>query len=172
MNIQASSHPGVALPNLEIIGHTKIREAIANFVDTERRVRDGHDVDGRLKAGHRLDELTPEQIAEAVATARNADGLRAEATNHLVGALGEHHGAWLADATARRDKAAAQVIKTAKAALAAISEFELLAGVLRMIEDTPGRPTWRAPREGAESHEAGQSLQALIDRLARDTAAE
>lgn len=166
MNVQASGvRQNVMLPSLDLVTQPKIRDAVAAAVDTEQRIRTGFDIDGRVKAGHPLDELSADEIAAGITAAREANGLRAGAEQQLQAAIDEYLGEWIEGTQARKAKVAAQVLKTAKATLAALEEFELIAGMAQMLADHPARLSWKAPREGLEVGTAATALRAVIDRL-------
>jgi hypothetical protein len=160
-----SEFPRIELPDLDVIGEPNVRAAVEHRVDTYARVREGHDVNGRLQAGHRLDDYSPEQIADFVKASRDGDGLLAEATGQFREALAAHHGAWRQDAAKRADKARAATAKAARAALEALAEYERQAGTVAMLDASGAELMWRRPADSFEIGGAQNALRALLARL-------
>lgn len=166
MNLSVSDNPPVRLPSSAVIGEPTIRKAVEHYADTIATVRQGHDVSNRLQAGHAIDELSPQQIADAVTASRASDELRAGAAQRLHDALNGKLGAWVKDAQTQRAKAKETALQTIRAALDSIDNLEIVAGVVEMLDRHPGRIVWEVPRSvGVDIGNAQQSLRALVDRL-------
>lgn len=164
-NLMTSAHPAVSLPSADAITHPVIREAVQGHVDAMQRVIEGHTIAGKLRAGHNLDDFTPEQIAEAVALSRDGNIVQAEARERLMAALAEHRGEWAEDTTKRVAKARTAAVKALAAAKAALSEYELSAGILAMLSTGSPELRWKPPAEHFEIGAVRQPLQAALDTL-------
>lgn len=166
MNLLVSDNPPVSLPSSAVIGEPTIRKATEHYVATMAAIMHGHGVANRLKAGHQIDELSPQQIADAVTASRAAGELRATAVAGLQDAINGKVGAWIKDATTQSAKAKETALAAARAALDAIDNLEIRSGVTEMLDRHPGRVVWEAPRTGGiEISNAQQALRVLVERL-------
>lgn len=158
------AYPTIEIPSFDAISHPQIREAIQSLIDTDDQVRVGHSVNNRLKAGHNIDELTPQEIADAVAAAREGNTLRANAQAKFSATLNQHHGEWREQAAKRATQDRAAVLKHARALLDALNAFEVNAGISEMLEHGV-RLQWKPSAECNEIWSAQQALTALVARI-------
>lgn len=158
------TYPTVDLPSYEAISHPQIREAIEHLINTDEQVRKGQEVDRRLKVGHSVDELTPQEIADAVTAAREAGAMRAKVQGQFHEAISKHHAEWREQVTKQAGKDRSAILKDAKSLLAKVSEFEINAGLAEMVN----RGTtleWKYPAEADSINGVQNALNALIAKL-------
>lgn len=164
MQLLTSAFPTVSLPSADAITHPAIREAVQIHVGAMERVIASHTIAGKLRAGHQLDDLSPEQVAEAIALSREGDTFQAVARERLLEALAKHRGEWVQDTDKRVTKARNDVVKALTAAKAALDEYELRSGVQAMLNSGSPELKWRAATE-FEVGAATAPIQAALDRL-------
>lgn len=170
MAILSSDYPAVALPSLDSVTEPHIREAIEHLVNTNTLVREAHDVAGRLEAGHRIDELAPETIAEMVTVSRDAQNRLGAARANYVETLGKHRGQWTEDTAKSVTKARATVIKTATQLLEQIDGLEVQGGTLNALNANSPELKWTPLAETFELGQAQHALRILVDRLTEEQA--
>lgn len=169
MQFSTSAYPAVSLPSADVISNPKIRAAAEQHVGALQRVSEAHAIAGKLRAGHQLDDLTPDQIASAIATSRDGLTVQATAREGLLEALGQHRAEWLADTEKRAAKAHAAALKAARAARDALDEYEVTNGLLAMLNSGSPELKLRPSDAVFEIGAVRQPLAAVIDKL---TAAE
>lgn len=166
MQFSTSVYPAVALPSSDVISNPKIREAAEQHVGALQRVSEAHAIAGKLKAGHNLDDLTPDQIASAIATSRDGLTVQAEARERLLEALGQHRAEWTEDTAKQAAKAHTAAVKALRSAQSALDEYELRSGVLAMLNSGSPELKMRPSDAVYEIGAVRQPLAAVIDKLA------
>lgn len=165
MQMITSSYPAVSLPSADVITQPAIRKAAENHVAALQRVIDSHAIVGRLKAGHNIDNLTPEEIATAITVSRDGLSVQADAREGLLSALGEHRHEWVEDTEKRTAKAHAAALKALKTARDALDTYETLAGVLGMLSSGSLELRWKPGDAVYEIGAVREPLAAVIDKL-------
>lgn len=158
------------LPALEHLHSPKMAAAIAAFIDTRDQVYAARDIATRHKAGHRIDDMTPEQIADAVRVGRETDRVDL-AYAHVRETLNAELDAWHAATSAARKKAFTAARKAAAAMLAALDVAAREEVVLAMLEQAPASLTVRpGPAYSAiqATHNALGELLAALDAAERE----
>lgn len=157
-----SDYPAVSLPSYDAISQPAMRAAVEQLIGTYNTVREAHEVNNKLKAGHQLDKYSPQQIAEMVEISRDGAGRLNQAREAYMEALGQHRGAWAAENDKKLAKARAAVRKLATDLAGHLNDLEVFSGVSEMLAMGSPELKWRQPAGNYEMGEAQKAMGALL----------
>lgn len=166
MSILLSEYPRVSVPSLDSITNAPVRDAVAERLRVMNEVLEGHRVNGTIRSGQPLpDDMPATEVARLILASDDAANLIAASVEAYHQALAENRDAWRADAEKRLAKTKANAVKTLRAALDAINEYEITSGTLDMVNADTAELKWKAPAEVFELGVATQAMASLVDKF-------
>ncbi len=161
-NVLISDYPAVSLPSYDAISQPAMRAAVEQLIGTYDTIREAHDVNSKLKAGHQLDKYSPQQIAEMVEISREGAGRLNAAREAYMAALGQHRGTWQVENDKRLAKTRTAVRKLAAELAGHLNDMEVYSGVSEMLAVGSPELKWRPPAGTFEMGSAQQAMQGLL----------